>query len=42
MATTRSAEILINQALAIEDEAARDAGALGFMARAMEIGRAHV
>jgi hypothetical protein len=35
MATTRSAEILINQALAIEDEAARDAGALGFMARAM-------
>ena len=36
MATTpKSAELLITQALAIEDEAARDAGTLGFMARAM-------
>lgn len=35
MAITRSAEILINHALAIEEEAAKDAGALGFMARAM-------
>lgn len=28
-------DALINQALAIEDEQAQDAGALGFMARAM-------
>lgn len=32
---TPSADILINRALAIEDEDARSAGALGFMARAM-------
>lgn len=31
----QSVNSLINQALAIEDEAAREAGALGFMARAM-------
>lgn len=31
----QSVDSLINQALAIEDEAAREAGALGFMARAM-------
>jgi len=35
MKNTPSIDTLINQALAIEDEQARDAGALGFMARAM-------
>ena len=35
MAKPPSADILINRALAIEDEDARSAGALGFMARAM-------
>lgn len=35
MATPPSADILINRALAIEEEDARSAGALGFMARAM-------
>ena len=33
--TPQTVDALINQALAIEDEAAREAGALGFMARAM-------
>jgi len=33
--TPQTIDVLINQALAIEDEQARDAGALGFMARAM-------
>jgi hypothetical protein len=33
--TPQSIDSLINQALAIEDEQAQDAGALGFMARAM-------
>ncbi len=35
MKNTPSIDTLINQALAIEDEQAREAGALGFMARAM-------
>jgi len=36
MATTsKTAELIINEALAIEAEQAKDAGALGFMARAM-------
>ena len=33
--TPRTIDSLIIQALAIEDEAAQDAGSLGFMARAM-------
>lgn len=33
--THKSVDSLINQALAIEDESAQDAGSLGFMARAM-------
>ena len=33
--TPQSIDALINQALAIEDEQAQEAGALGFMARAM-------
>ena len=33
--TPQSIDALINQALAIEDEAAQEVGALGFMARAM-------
>ena len=33
--TPKSIDALINQALAIEDDDAREAGALGFMARAM-------
>ena len=33
--TPQTIDALINQALAIEDEQAQDAGALGFMARAM-------
>lgn len=33
--TPRTVDTLINQALAIEDESALEAGALGFMARAM-------
>jgi|AntAceMinimDraft_1070359.scaffolds.fasta_scaffold04239_4 hypothetical protein len=33
--TFRSAELIIQEALAIENEAAQEAGALGFMARAM-------
>jgi hypothetical protein len=33
--THKTVDSLINQALAIEDESAQDAGSLGFMARAM-------